>query len=92
MADTLFTYITTPGIITALGEQVNQKILALTLNVNGVDTVIAVHELYDIDIDSEEIEDATEFYVCYQGVDYGFPIPEKNSQDYYQLLEILYAE
>lgn len=71
------------------GKTIYQSLDAIWLNVGGERMAVPFTDLDSYELDAEDINEATELWVSYQGIEYEFPLPERDSREWDALIEII---
>lgn len=64
----------------------------LILNVEGVETVVSLKDLVNVQLDNENSDEARLLYVTYNNQDYQFDLPPRASRDWAILEELFHPE
>lgn len=89
----MFVEIKTIAYKTPSGEIVEDtSTMGLLLNVDGVETAVPITDMEDIYLDDEDMTKATKLYVSYQGEEYEFDIPARNTASRQMLEQVIDTE
>jgi hypothetical protein len=64
----------------------------VSLEISGEPIPVPFSSMEAIELDAEDLDEATELYLTYEGEEYVLPLPERDSRDWQILEEVIDPE
>ncbi|NER52470.1 MAG: hypothetical protein F6J92_38700 [Symploca sp. SIO1A3] len=74
------------------GDKYKPDLIGVVLNTNEGQKSVPINQMNGIELDAEDIDEATLLYMTYEGVDYQFDLPPRDSFDWEIIEEIFDPE
>lgn len=89
----MFVEIKTIAYTTPSGEVVEDvSTIGLLLSIDDEEVAVPIADMEDVYLDDEDMSKATRLYVSYQGEEYEFDVPERDSANWQMLEQIIETE